>query len=59
MPKIKCQAVKCLHNYDDFCDVTNDCQIDIDSNGNCIDYSEVNDEEYLLCTGRNRNLDGK
>lgn len=60
MPQIHCNARFCLHNdYDKKkCGVTEETQIDINSKGECVDYSPVTNVEYRLCTGVERNLGG-
>lgn len=52
MTIIKCALVRCLHNYKKFCNV--DGQIDINRNGECVDYSPLTDEEYEEITGMDR-----
>lgn len=55
MPKIKCCAIDCLHhNGIDSCDIKIDCTIDISSNGICLDYSPITDDEFKTITGYDR-----
>ncbi|MDX9695819.1 MAG: hypothetical protein RBT49_08515 [Bacteroidales bacterium] len=42
---IKCAALDCLHNSNGKCAVTDETQIDVDSNGCCLDYSPLTEEE--------------
>ena len=60
MPEIKCAAVTCLHNKNEFCTVSSqiDMRKGIDMYGEaiaeCLDHAPVSDEEYYLITGKTR-----
>lgn len=54
MPNIHCQVFKCLNYFDGVCNVAEGSYIDIDSSGNCVDMTEVTDDEYKLLTGHER-----
>lgn len=54
MPIIKCEALDCLHNSKGYCDVIDECQVDINTKGECIDHTSVTDEEYKTIMGKER-----
>lgn len=60
MPDIKCAAVICIHNVNNFCGVKDkiDMRNGIDMYNmpiaECLDYSPVSDKEYELITGKKR-----
>jgi hypothetical protein len=60
MPIIRCAALTCIHNHLGECGVSDITIIDVNSEGVCIDYSPVTDDEFKNITGRERhNIDTK
>lgn len=51
MPIVKCKALDCFHNDRAYCDVIDECQIDISSKGECVDYNPRLLLEYKTING--------
>ena len=54
MPKIKCESCDCTHNCEGDCGVAEIGFIDVDCEGNCVDYAPLTNEEYWEIFGKLR-----